>query len=237
MLVLPILLPVLLDELIDGILLDFERAIAHRRRTSGRSIWMRVRLIESSPGALTGLQLSRTPRTEADPDMEFDVDLDPGSLSRSSYSNESHLKTIFVLHWGWRELRRRMREEGRELAHLSDGELDDLFQRMADAAREPEAWCYRLDELVTYQAAILEREYREEEARCDTLIAYSRAKPLRDRHAAELAAGRAWWNSLSPSQRHYLVWFRRDRLTADETMIVAFREMTARLEEELSLAK
>ncbi len=237
MLVLPILLPILLDDLVDGILLDFERAIAHRRRSPVCSIWMRVRLLESSPGALTGLQLSRSPRMEADADMEFDVDLDLGSSNGLTYSNEAHLKTTFVLHWVGRELRRRMKDEGRELAHLPDGELDDLLGRMADAAREPEAWTYRLDELVTFQAAVLERECRDEEARCDTVIAYGRAKPLRDRHAAELVAARTWWNSLGPTWRHYLVWFRRDRLTDDETMIVAFREMTTRLEEELSLAE
>jgi hypothetical protein len=121
-------------------------------------------------------------------------------------------------------LRRRMRQDGRELEHLPIEDLKALLLELGQVADNPERWTWRYEEWTTFEAALLECECRAEEAEEDRLIAlHKNAQVLREDRSAETDGTRVWWDWLPSRGREFFLARLPVTLTEEDRTVVARR--------------
>lgn len=179
-----------------------------------------MRPILSSAGALGRLDIGPAPSMEPDDDPEIDFRL---ALVWSPQENAAALMDDPVLHLMSSALRRRMRQEGRELARLPIDDLKAVLVQVCDGADSTERWTWRYDAWTPSEAAILECEYRAEESDEDRLDAICNAQVLREPRAVKTEEARVWWDRLPSGDREFLLARRPETLSDDDCMVVAER--------------
>jgi hypothetical protein len=189
-----------------------------------------MRPMLASAGALDRLDIVAAPSEDPDDDLEFDLRL---ALVGSPQENAAALKDDLVLYLMSSGLRRRMKHEGRELAHLPIDDLKTLLLQVREGADSAERWTWRYDEWTTLEAALLECECRAEESDDDHLTAIDDARALRERRAAETEDARVWWDRLPSGDQQFLL-ARLSGTMPDDRKIVAQRCHLRTIERDLA---